>query len=31
MTGKRGAQPLYSDLAIETALTLRFLFHLPLR
>lgn len=31
MTGKRGAQPLYSDLAIETALTLRLLFHLPLR
>ncbi len=30
-TGKRGAEPLYSDLAIETALTLRLLFHLPLR
>jgi hypothetical protein len=31
MTGKRGAQPVYSDLAIETALALRLLFHLPLR
>ena len=31
MTGKQGAQLLYSDLAIETALTLRFLFRLPLR
>src|SRR4029450_9934920 len=30
-TGKRGAQPVYSDIAIETALTLRLLFHLPLR
>jgi hypothetical protein len=30
-TGKRGAQPVYSKLAIETALTLRLLFHLPLR
>jgi Transposase DDE domain len=29
-TGKRGAQPVYSDLAIETALTLRLLFRLPL-
>ena len=29
--GKRGAQEVYSDLAIETALTLRLLFHLPLR
>ena len=29
--GKRGAQLQYSDLAIETALTLRLLFHLPLR
>ena len=29
--GKRGAQLKYSDLAIETALTLRLLFHLPLR
>ena len=31
MTGKRGAQPIYADLAIETALALRLLFHLPLR
>jgi hypothetical protein len=30
-TGKRGAQPLYTDLAIKTALTLRLLFRLPLR
>jgi hypothetical protein len=30
-TGKRGAQPLYSDRAIETALTFRLLFHLALR
>ena len=30
-TGKRGAQLLYSDIAIETALALRLLFHLPLR
>lgn len=30
-TGKRGAQPVYSDLAIETALSLRLLFSLPLR
>ena len=30
-TGTRGAQRKYSDLAIETALTLRLLFHLPLR
>jgi hypothetical protein len=29
-TGKRGAQPVYSDLAIQTALTLRLLFRLPL-
>lgn len=29
--GKRGAQPVYSDLAIQTALTLRLLFRLPLR
>ena len=29
--GKRGGQLQYSDLAIETALTLRFTFHLPLR
>jgi IS5 family transposase len=28
--GKRGGQLQYSDLAIETALTLRLLFHLPL-
>jgi hypothetical protein len=31
MTGKRGAQPVHSDLAIETALMLQLLFHLPLR
>jgi hypothetical protein len=31
MTGKRGAQPVYAALAIETALALRLLFHLPLR
>src|SRR4029450_5821117 len=31
MTGKRGAQPVYSDLAIQSALTLRLLFRLPLR
>src|SRR5918912_1235872 len=30
MTGKRGAQPVYSDLAIQSALTLRLLFRLPL-
>ncbi|MCP5067636.1 MAG: IS5 family transposase [bacterium] len=30
-TGMRGAQPKFSDLAIETALTLRLVFHLPLR
>jgi Transposase DDE domain len=30
-TGRRGAQPVYADLAIETALTLRLLFRLPLR
>jgi Transposase DDE domain len=29
--GKRGAQPVYSDIAIETALTLRLLLRLPLR
>ena len=29
MTGRRGAQPVYSDVAIETALTVRLLFHLP--
>ena len=30
-TRTRGAPPKYSDLAIDTALTLRLLFHLPLR
>ncbi len=30
-TGKRGAQPVYSDVAIETGLTFRLLFHLALR
>ena len=30
-TGKRGAQPVYAAIAIETTLTLRLLFHLPLR
>jgi hypothetical protein len=30
-TGKRGAQPVYADVAIETALTLRLLLRLPLR
>src|SRR5262249_40556229 len=30
-TGKRGAQPVYADLAIETARTFRLLFRLPLR
>ena len=30
-TGTRGAQPVYSDIAIETALSLRLLFRLPLR
>ena len=29
--GTRGGQRKYSDLAIETALTLRLIFHLPLR
>ena len=29
--GKRGGQLKYSDLAIETTLTLRLIFHLPLR
>ena len=29
--GKRGGQMKYSELAIETALTLRLVFHLPLR
>jgi hypothetical protein len=31
MTGKRGAQPVYADIAIETALALRLLFRLSLR
>ncbi len=30
-TGRRGAQKKFSDLAIETALTLRLVFNLPLR
>ena len=30
-TGGRGAQPKFSDLAIETALALRLMFNLPLR
>ena len=30
-TGRRGGQQKYSDLAIETALTLRLVFNLPLR
>ena len=30
-TGRRGAQPKFSDLAIETALTVRLVFNLPLR
>ena len=30
-SGRRGGQRRYSDLAIETALTLRLLCHLPLR
>ena len=30
-SGRRGGQRQYSDLAIETALTLRLLYHLPLR
>jgi len=29
--GKLGGQPIYSDIAIETSLTLRLVFHLPLR
>jgi hypothetical protein len=29
--GKRGGQHIYSDIAIETSLTLRLVFHLPLR
>ena len=31
MTGKRGAQPIYADIAIETALAFRLLFRLPFR
>ena len=30
-SGRRGGQRRYSDLAIETALTLRLVYHLPLR
>ena len=30
-SGKQGGQKKYSDVAIETVLTLRLLFHLPLR
>ena len=30
-TGKRGGQRVYSDIAIQTALVLRLMFHLPLR
>ena len=30
-SGRRGGQRLHSDLAIETALTLRLIYHLPLR
>ena len=30
-SGKRGGQIKYSDVAIEIALTLRLVFHLPLR
>ena len=30
-THRRGAQPVYADAAIETALTVRLLLHLPLR
>ena len=30
-SARRGGQRRYSDLAIETALTLRLLYHLPLR
>ena len=30
-SGKRGRQQKYADFAIETILTLRLLFHLPLR
>jgi transposase len=31
LSSKRGGQPIYSDLAIETALALRLVLHLPLR
>ena len=30
-SGRRGAQPKFSDLAIETAMTFHIVFHLPLR
>jgi hypothetical protein len=30
-TGARGGQPIYSAIAIETSLTLRLVFHQPLR
>ena len=30
-TGRRGGQPIYSAFAIETALTIRLVFHQPLR
>ena len=30
-TGRRGGQPIYSTLAIETAFTIRLVFHQPLR
>jgi len=30
-TSKRGGQPVYSDVAIETGLALRLVFHQPLR
>jgi Transposase DDE domain len=31
VTGRRGGQPVYSDLAIETGLALRLVLHQPLR
>ena len=31
LSSKRGGQPIYSDLAIETGLALRLVLHLPLR
>ena len=31
VTGQRGGQPVYSDLAIETGLALRLVLHQPLR